>query len=93
KRELEERREPGFPPHTRIAVLRIEGDKRPKLDPFGFKDAEALGPVGAMDKKGKKHFKLLLKAASSAILQKAIHHALEQLKGRKVDVDVDPLEL
>ncbi len=93
KRELEERREPGFPPHTRIAVLRIEGDKRPKLDPSGFKDAEDLGPVGALNKKGKKHFKLLIKAASSAILQKAIHHALEQLKGRKVDVDVDPLEL
>ncbi|KKL57900.1 hypothetical protein LCGC14_2230780, partial [marine sediment metagenome] len=93
KRELEERREPGFPPHTRIAVLRIEGDKRPKLDPFGFKDAEALGPVGALDKKGRKHFKLLLKASTSAILQHAVRKALAQLKGRKVDVDVDPLEL
>lgn len=93
KRELEERQEPGFPPYTRIALLTIMGEKKPKLDPFGFGEAQALGPVSALDRKGKKVFKLLIKAASSSILQQAVQKALGQLKGKIVDVDVDPLEL
>ncbi|MCK4911737.1 MAG: primosomal protein N' [Thermodesulfovibrionales bacterium] len=93
KREVEERKEPGFPPFTRIALLSIKGDKKPDVDPFGFGDAMALGPVSAVDRKGKKIFKLLIKAATSSILQQAIRKALKQLKGRLVDVDVDPLEL
>lgn len=93
KRELDQRQEPGFPPFTRIALLTIKGDKKPNVDPFGFDDAMALGPVGAVDRKGKKIFKLLIKAATSALLQQAVRKALAQLKGRVVDVDVDPVEL
>ncbi len=93
KREIEQRREPGFPPFTRIALLSIAGEKKPNVDPFGFAEAEVLGPVSAVDRKGKKRFKLLIKAASSTLLQHAVRKALAQLKGRVVEVDVDPLEL
>jgi primosomal protein N' (replication factor Y) len=93
KRELKQRLEPGFPPFSRLAIIRATGSKPPRVDHSAFNDAEVLGPVGAQDKKGRKHFKLLVKAANSSLLQSAVLTLKKQFKGYTIEVDVDPLEL
>jgi primosomal protein N' (replication factor Y) len=91
-REIKERKGPGFPPHARLAVIRAGGDKRPMVDTSGIEGVEVLGPVAALDRRGEKGWKALVKAPTSAALHEAVREVLKAM-GPGARADVDPVDL
>ncbi len=79
--ELSQRKALRYPPFVKTALvtLRAQG-------PLNLRGAEALGPVETLGPKGKKLWKVLLKAPSRDLLLKAIK-SLGEVAG---DVDIDP---
>lgn len=92
---LSERASLMYPPFGRMALLTFEGDKRPEgvmqALPAGLKEGMALlGPVLMLTKRGKKLWRLLIKAPS----RKQLEGAVNGIKKRfKAGVEVDPAGL
>jgi primosomal protein N' (replication factor Y) len=93
--ELKERKEAGYPPFSRLALLDIRVKDEPSLPDITTRGVELLGPVPARLKprKGRETngYRVLLKAANRDSLHKAIDGILSGFKSSEVDVDVDPL--
>lgn len=93
--ELKERKEAGYPPFSRMAVLDIRVKKEPVLPILKTENVDLLGPVPARLKprKGRETngYRVLLKADNRDALHKAIHEILSGFKSAEVDVDVDPV--
>jgi primosomal protein N' (replication factor Y) len=89
--ELKERESAGFPPFEKLVLIVIEGDAGPDLGRIGFKDVEVLGPVEATARRGKRVWKILLKAPLHSALKPAVEGIKAKLKGRKFYIDVDPV--
>jgi primosomal protein N' (replication factor Y) len=88
ERELAERRDLGYPPFRKLALLSLPGTaKLPRraLPP----GVELLGPAPFVDRRGRKGQKYLLKADAPRPLRKA----LEELRraAPSLDFDIDPV--
>lgn len=89
--ELKERESLGYPPHSRMALITIEGENAPKELGVSAEGAEVLGPVPAISKQGRKVCKVLIKAPSRAELKAAVEGVLARLKDRGAKLDIDPV--
>jgi primosomal protein N' (replication factor Y) len=89
--ELRERKALMYPPFSRMALLTVEGAEAPGA--FSRDGVEALGPIASLTKKGRRVWKILLKAPSRKGLRQAVGQALRELKGRRVTVDIDPISV
>lgn len=89
--ELLQRRALLYPPFSRMALLTVEGAEAPGA--FRRAGVEVLGPVASLTKRGKKVWKMLLKAPSRKDLRQAVGQALRGLRGSKVTVDIDPISV
>jgi len=92
---LGERRGLLYPPFSRLALLSVPraGSRPPSVGRAGAGRAQVLGPVAAVSKRGKKIWKVLVKAPDRAALRPAVEALLDALKGQKVTVDVDPVDI
>lgn len=84
-----------YPPFSRLALLGVPraGNKPPPVGKAKTGRAQVLGPVAAVSRRGKKIWKVLVKAPDRASLKPAVEALLEALKGQKVSVDVDPVDI
>lgn len=89
--ELKEREGLLYPPFSRIVLVTIYAEKEPGA--VKLKGVEVLGPVRGLTKRGQKVFKILLKARSRQELQPAVKELIKRLRGLKVVLDVDPIQL
>ncbi|GAB4390757.1 MAG: hypothetical protein Kow0025_24940 [Thermodesulfovibrionales bacterium] len=89
--ELRARKELSYPPFSRMALLTAEGPAPPPADCPRREGVEVLGPVQALTKRGKKVWKVLVKAPTSRDLRSAVRHLLK--KGAFASVDVDPISM
>ena len=87
--ELKDRESLLYPPFSRIVLITIYSAKDPGV--VKLKDAEVLGPVQGLTKRGQKVYKILLKARSRKELQPAVKELLSRLRDHKVVLDVDPI--
>jgi primosomal protein N' (replication factor Y) len=89
--EFKERESLLYPPFSRIVLATIHSEEEPGA--VKLKDVDVLGPVPGLTKRGKKVFKMLLKARSHQELQPAVKDLLKRLRGYKVNLDVDPIQI
>ena len=106
---LAERRAAGWPPYSRLAVLRAEARDEGRLDQFlraaaalrRGGDVEVLGPAAALLARRADYFRahLLIEAPSRLPLQRFLSRWLPQVEalpmpaGLRWSIDVDPLEV
>lgn len=95
KEELSERKSLRYPPFSRMALITGDmGHKPPFHRTWEAKkssDVEVLGPVLSLTKRGKKVWKILIKARSRKDLQTALARVKRSQAGVKINVDVDPI--
>jgi primosomal protein N' (replication factor Y) len=91
--ELESRAALSYPPFARLALITAEAEgSAPSLPPLRG-EAEVMGPLPAVNKRGRKVFKVLVKAPGRAGLTAAVRAVLRAWRGRRLAVDVDPASL
>jgi primosomal protein N' (replication factor Y) len=108
--EMEHRRGPGYPPYRRLANLLLEGEDAleteraalalrrlvcAKVEAFGFKGLEVLGPSPAAIRRIKKqyrwHLGLLSKSAQRLnVLCRAVREEFDGPPGTRLKIDLDP---
>jgi primosomal protein N' (replication factor Y) len=93
REELRQREALRYPPYSKMVLLTVESGAEPALAGREYKNVEVLGPVPSITRRGKKVWKILLKAPAKAELKPAVETVLEKLGGRSVSVDVDPVEM
>jgi primosomal protein N' (replication factor Y) len=91
--ELKEREELRYPPFSKMALITLRGKEEPEVPDLSGQKVEVLGPAYALGKGGRRVWKLIIKAPSSAELRPAVHMVLRGLRDRKVLLDVDPLSI
>lgn len=94
KEMLKEREALNYPPFSKTALLIVEpgGGTPPRLSEGPRHGAEVLGPVSALTKRGKKVWRIFVKAPGRAELKAVVEGLLVELKTSRVTVDVDPVE-
>jgi primosomal protein N' (replication factor Y) len=88
---LREREALMYPPFSRMALFTTEGDQPPVLPRLN--GVEVLGPIASLTKRGKRVWKILLKAPSRKALRQGVRQVLKGLRGGKATVDVDPISI
>jgi primosomal protein N' (replication factor Y) len=91
--ELKEREELRYPPFAKMVLITLRGKEEPRVPDLSGQGVEVLGPAYVLGKRGRRVWKLIIKAPSSAELRPAVRTVLRALKDRKAVLDVDPVSI